>query len=779
MEDSKFVVQGDPGEKSDGTDRKKKKSRHKELIRTKAVVERKLSILKKALDHNPKSVALSIKRLTLSKEILDSATINRQWKELILLFPSNIQVWDSYLMFLSSHFTSFTLSAITEAYKEFMQRLQRLKDQAFQDNSHVDCEQQLTHVTIRLWHLWARAGHRERSIAHFQALVEFNLFAPSFPGYYSNQDKLATFEPFWDSSVPRFGEENATGWAQSPKHSDCSQLAQEEADDYEDELLAKFGNKVDPAQLWLQFELLRERKHWLPRRVGVNDDDDSVDDTERVILFDQLDGFIFQIRDQRQMFKLLLGFLHFAGLGDLFSDQSGTLGYLGTQTFQDWLGINHPETLQQDDQDSSGILLEVETNRHAREFIKSVFLQAANVFQEPFRTQIILLYIKFEANHLDEHQESLSKAKKAKAKEIKAAAMKFLERDQANIAIYIGYAMALDKLEGYKSAKKVFDLAFQGLQSDCDSLLYAHAAKLELNYGHEENALWMLILLAHQRPFEPCQLTRPALLDFSLGALQKLTKSLEPVSTNDDYKRMPVLPHDLPAPFALAWLTYLTDGYEGVGALPAPPGITGSPHVHDAFFKLKCDILSRHPSLLKRVNLQWIQQFPRSLNALDTLLGLNVQTAVSSGFWRSLHSALTHKSCSSPIGHLAVAKTMIKQLKLMEEDHGLLFKLWKLLNTFVQSEPCRRNIQTWRLLMWATKRLSLKDPVRYQPKTIFYRGIQDNPSAKVLGLDLIYHLELSSNASEALQTEIQNIYTEKEVRLRMPMEELKVLLIDE
>ena len=78
----------------------------------------------------------------------------------------------------------------------------------------------------------------------------------------------------------------------------------------------------------------------------------------------------------------------------------------------------------------------------------------------------------------------------------------------------------------------------------------------------------------------------------------------------------------------------------------------------------------------------------------------------------------------------------------------------------------------------------------YQPKTIFYRALQDNPSAKALGLDLIYYCASdheSSGASVgaaagnalAVQSDVQDIFTEKEVRIRMPIEELKLLLEDE
>ena len=68
--------------------------------------------------------------------------------------------------------------------------------------------------------------------------------------------------------------------------------------------------------------------------------------------------------------------------------------------------------------------------------------------------------------------------------------MQFLEQDQSNTRLYISYAMALNKLEGYKSAKKVFDLAFEGRKKESEGyfndqllLLYVHAAKLELKQG--------------------------------------------------------------------------------------------------------------------------------------------------------------------------------------------------------------------------------------------------------------------------------------------------------
>ena len=71
---------------------------------------------------------------------------------------------------------------------------------------------------------------------------------------------------------------------------------QDEDDLEEEQLIENFGGKVDNVQLWLRLELIRESKHWLPLRVAKDEDDDEIEDTDRIILFDQLDGFLYQFQ---------------------------------------------------------------------------------------------------------------------------------------------------------------------------------------------------------------------------------------------------------------------------------------------------------------------------------------------------------------------------------------------------------------------------------------------------------------------------------------------------
>ena len=55
------------------------------------------------------------------------------------------------------------------------------------------------------------------------------------------------------------------------------------------------------------------------------------------------------------------------------------------------------------------------------------------------------------------------------------------------------------------------------------------------------------------------------------------------------------------------------------------------------------------------------------------------------------------------------------------DNLGQLFKAWRHCNEFVMKEPCRTCPQVWRLLMWTTKKLSLKNPFRYDDEFLFIR----------------------------------------------------------
>jgi NRDE-2, necessary for RNA interference len=54
-----------------------------------------------------------------------------------------------------------------------------------------------------------------QAVALFQALIEFNLFAPKQTIGWPFLRKLNAFQDFWDKECPRFGEDGALGWRNS------------------------------------------------------------------------------------------------------------------------------------------------------------------------------------------------------------------------------------------------------------------------------------------------------------------------------------------------------------------------------------------------------------------------------------------------------------------------------------------------------------------------------------------------------------------------------------
>ena len=276
------------------------------ILRNKAVIEKKLSILKTASEKNPRSILLAVERLKHSKEIYDNATLDRQWKELIFMFPRNAEVWKYYLSFAASHFTNFSVNKMAKSYKHFFLKLKQMHGQGsknFSESQQNDnqtstqqIEDEIVNLTINVANHWTRAGYREKAIALFQATIELNLFSPNFPGSYSLEDRLATFEPFWESGVPRFGEDGALGFStiteNKRKNNICDTEMSESCnnpnnDAWEDKLIQQHNltkstaknlllndeeNEVDynkksgEARLWLRLELERERRHWLPWR---------------------------------------------------------------------------------------------------------------------------------------------------------------------------------------------------------------------------------------------------------------------------------------------------------------------------------------------------------------------------------------------------------------------------------------------------------------------------------------------------------------------------------
>ena len=76
--------------------------------------------------------------------------------------------------------------------------------------------------------------------------------------------------------------------------------------------------------------------------------------------------------------------------------------------------------------------------------------------------------------------------------------------------------------------------------------------------------------------------------------------------------------------------------------------------------------------------------------------------------------------------------------------------------------------------MWVSKRLSEVGLKKRNPvKDVFYRAVQATPYAKVLFLDIVGY---TLRDDVQVQTEVEEIMNQREIRIRLLMDELNILL---
>ncbi|MCI4383036.1 hypothetical protein PGIGA_G00021890 [Pangasianodon gigas] len=68
-----------------------------------ALWDRKLSVVERALQLNPGSVELKLHRLRLGRGLWDSTTQLKEWKKVVFIHPNSAPLWRSYILFTQSH----------------------------------------------------------------------------------------------------------------------------------------------------------------------------------------------------------------------------------------------------------------------------------------------------------------------------------------------------------------------------------------------------------------------------------------------------------------------------------------------------------------------------------------------------------------------------------------------------------------------------------------------------------------------------------------------------
>ena len=292
-----------------------------------AVNERKRAIFERALKHNPTSMDLLVGHLELLCDVgREPETVLKKWRDLVFRMPNKSLLWLKYSEFCRMQFSTFSSSSLCSLYQKSFKTLTSILEGVMQSHTpEPNTTEHLLALFTQFCHFLAAAGQNERAVACYQALVEYNLCCPPHLSSTVSSQKIAFFEPFWDSGAPRLGEDGAVGWNQWLLASESQQVVKplgmidahflapsedssgNETEQGDPELSLIAGHTL--AGAWVLLENYRQQMDALPFRGS----DDDLTDPERAVLFEDISRCLFTVDNEHLLLKLVLQYLRFLG----------------------------------------------------------------------------------------------------------------------------------------------------------------------------------------------------------------------------------------------------------------------------------------------------------------------------------------------------------------------------------------------------------------------------------------------------------------------------------
>uniref|UniRef100_A0A672P4J7 NRDE-2, necessary for RNA interference, domain containing n=1 Tax=Sinocyclocheilus grahami TaxID=75366 RepID=A0A672P4J7_SINGR len=264
-----------------------------------AVLEKKLSIVDRAVESNPANVDLKLEKLRLCKELWEPTTLQKEWKKLVFIHPNSVPLWRKYLPFTQSHFSTFSVSKVNSVFGKCLSTLSAVQDGSMVSHPPLPGTQEdPLDIFLQQCHFLQQAGHTEKAVCLFQAFLHITFF---------NSDSVKDLPTRQQVQYTHKHKCIKTLFELWPADEDDD----EEQDDSEikDETWPKW-------KIWLDVEASREANHWLPWRPDKTkgQSEEDCEDPDRHVLFDDIGPSMICVDRPDLQLQLILSFLQFLGL---------------------------------------------------------------------------------------------------------------------------------------------------------------------------------------------------------------------------------------------------------------------------------------------------------------------------------------------------------------------------------------------------------------------------------------------------------------------------------
>ncbi|XP_060076343.1 nuclear exosome regulator NRDE2-like [Ylistrum balloti] len=428
------------------------------------VHEKKVMILKKAMEANSSCVSLKLRYLELCQGNLEAAEVNKELESLLFVYPTDTTLWRQYLLYNQSHLATFSVTRVCKFYSTCIQKLIGYQEgSVFSHGSTDGLDRNMLDLFVQYCCFLRQAGHMEKAVGCFQALLEFNLYCPASLESSGHQDKQNVFESFWDSGISRVGENNAKGWqfwSENPGElpSSAALTLDTDIEQEEQELLGRNDPKW---RIWLNMELLRGSVHWLPWRPDVSKDETEEDcqDVERLVLFDDVSGVLFTLPKWLH-FEAVLQFLLFLGV-----DTSSDFIISSVRSIDCQCNLDRVSQIF-----SKNLLPEchgdIKVTPHLKTYINSLLEQMVSYFENDVNSHTVLttLRLRFFKQCIKDSPSGLKQLKKFGKSLLKEP------RNRSNLFVWSEYTAQLWEVGGVLEARPVVETALS-MQSGSGSAI--------------------------------------------------------------------------------------------------------------------------------------------------------------------------------------------------------------------------------------------------------------------------------------------------------------------
>lgn len=473
--------------------------REKSDDEAKGLASIRVSLLEEALPHAPDKQARERLLLRLMREgsrVWSAKTLTRRWSE-VSHEDDSFALWKAHLNHKLSSMATFTYDELKRLHFERLRLLRkRLGDNekvATNTFALADICNELVYVFLRTTRFIHDAGYSELAVAAWQAILELTFARPRDASDLEAEDLMSSFGDFWESEVPRIGEDGAKGWAHFAEAEEMADLPESKTDPPS----ATPGTR-DVYKAWAALETHRSTSARLPARTL---DEGTDDDPFRVVMFSDLKSLIFYLPPEAlESMKepLLDAFLLFnqcppaskvpsAGIQEALSDPfiNGNMVAIEDLTKKhndsEEIGRRAPRFMHLNRQ----MTLSMDVLFAGEEWFSYVEHTSSPDFGLVLKvtTQLVL---NFGLESVGEYSLALSWKKDPAT--VKKAAKAFLRRYPSNTRLYNAYALAEWRQGNTEVAKKVL-LSATSQDLSQKQLLWNTFAWLELETGNKQKAL--------------------------------------------------------------------------------------------------------------------------------------------------------------------------------------------------------------------------------------------------------------------------------------------------